>query len=73
MMFFGILMLILLWGTLIFLIVLEVRRPGGPSENFDPLPEEDALESLRELYALGKINREEYEEKRRLLTKRLFY
>ncbi len=66
-------MLILLWGTLIFLIVLEVRRAGRPSENFHPPPEEDALEILQELFALGEINKEEYEEKKRLLTKRLFY
>ena len=68
MMFFGPLMMILFWGTIILLIVLATRRWGGPSRDFHPSPQRTALEILQERFARGEINKEEYEEKRRLLT-----
>ena len=68
MMFFGPLMMILFWGTIILLVVLAIRRWGGPSRDFHPPPQKTALEILQERFARGEINKEEYEEKRRLLT-----
>jgi putative membrane protein len=66
--FVGGLMMLLFWGVLIALIVLAVRwlsdsrsGAGGSAGRRDP------LEILRERYARGEIDDEEFERRKRLL------
>jgi putative membrane protein len=70
-MFFGSFMMLLFWGGLIIVIVLAVRWAStGPARGGDgPAPGNRALDILEERYARGEIEKEEYEERRRLLSK----
>ena len=68
MIFFGLLMMILFWGTIILLVVLAIRWLRGSSRDFHLPSEKIALEILQARFARGEIDKEEYEEKRRLLT-----
>ncbi len=70
-MFFGSFMMLLFWGGLIIVIVLAVRWVStGPARGGDgPAPGNRALDILDERYARGEIEKEEYEERRRLLSK----
>ena len=70
-MFFGSFMMLLFWGGLVILIVLGVRWMGtGSSRGIGgPGLENRALEILEERYARGEIDKEEFEERRRLLSK----
>lgn len=70
-MFFGSIMMLLFWGGLIILIVLAVRWMGaGPGRaNGGAAPGSRALDVLEERFARGEIDKEEFEERRRLLSK----
>ena len=70
-MFFGSIMMILFWGGLIILIVFAVRSMGSgpPRGGHGPAPGNRALEILEERYARGEIDKEEFEERGRLLHK----
>jgi putative membrane protein len=70
-MFFGSFMMLLFWGGLIILIVFAVRSmgSGSPRGGDGPAPGNRALEILEERYARGEIDKEEFEERRRLLSK----
>ena len=70
-MIFGSLMMLLFWGGLIILIVVVVRWIGsGPTRSGDgAAPGNRALDILEERYARGEIDKEEFEERRRLLSK----
>ncbi len=70
-MFFGSFMMLLFWGGLIILIVFAVRSmgTGSPRGGDGPAPGNRALDILEERYARGEIEKEEYEERRRLLSK----
>ena len=70
-MFFGSFMMLLFWGGLILLIILAVRWMGsGPARGGEgPPPENRALDILEERFARGEIDKEEFEERRRLLSK----
>jgi putative membrane protein len=70
-MFFGSFMMLLFWGGLIILIVFAVRWMGAGSQRGGdaPAPGNRALDILEERYARGEIEREEYEERRHLLSK----
>jgi putative membrane protein len=70
-MFFGSIMMLLFWGGVIVLIVLAVRWMGsGPTRAGDAAaPENRALDILEERFARGEIDKEEFEERRRLLSK----
>ncbi len=72
MMFFGPLMMILFWGTIILLVVLAIRWLRGSSRDFHLPSEKTALEILQARFARGEIDKEAYEEKRRVLTEQLF-
>lgn len=62
---FGGLLMILFWGGLIVLAVLLVRwlAKGGTSRN--ATYESSALEILKERYARGEIDKQEFEERKR--------
>ena len=70
-MFFGPLLMILILAATIFLIVALVRWLGGSvpgvmSTNLAP-PVLTPLEILKQRYAKGEINKDEFEERRRVL------
>lgn len=62
---FGIPLMLVFWGVLIFAVIMLVRYLGagrGSSHG-------NAIEILRERYARGEISFEEYEERKRNLEK----
>ena len=68
-MIFGSLMMIAFWGGIIFLIVLLVRwLARRDSSGQGTLPaQRTPLEILQERFAKGEIDKEEFEERRRVL------
>lgn len=70
-MFFGFFMMLLFWGGLIILIILAVRWMGsGPARGGDGLAQGNrALDILEERYARGEIDKEEFQERKQLLSK----
>ena len=70
-MFFGSIMMLLFWGGLIILVVLAVRWIGSGPARGGPgaVPENRALDILEERFASGEIDKEEFEERKRLLSK----
>ncbi|MFQ5760100.1 MAG: SHOCT domain-containing protein [Acidiferrobacterales bacterium] len=68
-MIFGSLMMVLFWGGVIVVIVLLVRWLGSGSTGAVPPPTgKTALDILKERFACGEIDKEEFEERRRLLS-----
>ena len=65
-MLFGSVMMILFWGGLILLIVLAVRWLGGGLGK--AASRKTSLEILDERFARGEIDREDFEERKRLLS-----
>lgn len=70
-MFFGSFMMLLFFGGLIILIVLAIRWMGsGSAAGGDSASRGNrALDILEERFARGEIDKEEFEERRRLLSK----
>lgn len=69
-MIFGGLMMILFWGGIIVLVLLAIRWLGGgaaSSRLSSPMPHHTPLEILKDRFAKGEIDKEEYEERRKLL------
>ena len=68
-MIFGSVLMILFWGGLVLVIVLAVRWLGGRETGggVAPAPKR-ALDILDERLARGEIDREDYEERKRLLS-----
>jgi putative membrane protein len=73
-MLFGSVMMILFWGLILFVLVVAIRwaigRPhdhhaGGAAPGSG---RKRAIEILEERFARGEIDREEFEERRRLLS-----
>lgn len=56
------LMMILFWGLIIVAVVLGVRWFVGQGKGS---PSDSSLEILRQRYARGELNKEEFEAKRR--------
>ncbi len=69
-MIFGSFMMVLLWGGIILVIVLAVRWLGGgsPPAAGSPPTGSKALAILEDRFARGEIDKEEFEERRRLLS-----
>ena len=63
---FGGLMMVVFWGLVIGLIVLGVRRFSGRS---DAPSQSSALDILKERYARGEINDEEYQRLKSEITR----
>jgi putative membrane protein len=70
-MLFGSFMMLLFWGGLVILLVLAVRwiGAGSPRGSDERVPESRALGLLEERFARGEIEKEEFEERKRLLSK----
>lgn len=68
-MFMGPLMMILFLAIAVAVIVLIVRWLGGPGHGTaaHPPPGKTALDILKSRFARGEIDREEFEERRRVL------
>ena len=66
----GPLMMILFWGGLIIVVVLAVRGFGGSaSQGGTPSrPDKSALDILEDRFARGEIGKEEFEERKRVLS-----
>jgi putative membrane protein len=58
---FGWSMMVLFWAVVIYAVVWGFRPREGSG------PRDDALEVLKRRYALGEIDREEFEERRQVL------
>lgn len=69
-MFFGSFMMVLFWGSIIVLIVVAVRYlvRGSSHGAMPPASRGNALGILEERFARGEIDKEEFEERRRLLS-----
>lgn len=67
--FGGGLMMLLFWGTIIWLIVYLVKdKSGNTNEQSSTTVNFSALNILNERYAKGEINKQEFEEKKKDLT-----
>jgi putative membrane protein len=69
-MIFGSLMMFLFWGIIIIVIVLAVRWLGSGSSHGTPpaVSRNKALDILQERFARGEIDKDEFEERKRLLS-----
>ena len=67
---FGSMMMILFWGGIIVAIILAVRWLGrGSSDGTTPATSRNkALDILQERFARGEIDKDEFEERKRLLS-----
>jgi len=67
-MFFGPLMMIIFVAAIVVVVVLVVRWLGGPGHGaaHHP-PSRTPLDILKERFARGEIDKEEFEERRRVL------
>lgn len=59
----GVIMMILIWAAIIIFIVWAVKEIGG--RNHEKPNSNSALEILKERYAKGEINKEEFETKKK--------
>ena len=70
-MIFGPLLMILMLGGVIAVVVLLVRWLGGPglgtASPYHTPPGRTPLDILKERFARGEINKDEFEERRRVL------
>ena len=69
-MIFGPLFMVLVLALVVAIVVLVVRWLGGPwpgMSSSHPPPSRTPLNILKERFARGEIDKEEYEERRRVL------
>jgi putative membrane protein len=69
--FFGPLMMLFFLALAVAVVVLIVRWLGGTAQGGSPTPSaparKDAIDILKDRFARGEIEKEEFEEKRRIL------
>lgn len=68
-MIFGSIFMLVPLVILIAVIVFAARWAGGPWRAADRPPERAPLDILKERFARGEIDKEEYEDRRRILAK----
>ncbi len=68
-MIFGPLFMILFFALVIAVAALLVRWIAGPWQTHQPPPGRTALDILKERFARGEIDKEEFEERRRILER----
>jgi putative membrane protein len=63
-------MMILFWGGIILAIVFAVRWLGGATSHSaaPPTSRKSALDILQDRFARGEIDKDEFEERKRLLS-----
>lgn len=70
-MILGPLFMVLIFAAVIAFVVFLVRGIGGPGQGSQPAPpairERTALDILKERFARGEIDKDEFEERRRVL------
>ena len=68
-MFFGPMMMIIFIAAIVLVVILAVRWLGGSGHSAaqHPPPGRTPLEILKERFARGEIDKEEFEERRRVL------
>jgi len=66
-MIFGPLFMILVLAVLIAAVVLLLRWAGGPWQQTAPPHSRTALDILKERFARGEIDKNEFEERRRVI------
>lgn len=66
-MIFGPLFMIFFFALAIAVVVLIVRWLAGPWPSHQPPPSRTPLDILKERFARGEIDKEEFEERRRIL------
>jgi putative membrane protein len=67
-MVFGMVSMLLFWVLLIAAVVILIRYAGGGGISSGRQQEKTALNILKERYARGEIEREEFEQKKRDLS-----
>jgi putative membrane protein len=67
-MFFGLLTMILFIPAVVVLVVFAVRWFGGPGLHPHAPPPKTPLDILKERFARGEIDKDEFDERRRLLS-----
>jgi putative membrane protein len=67
-MIFGSIFMLLVWGGIIVLVVLALRWMGTTWSSHIAPPSKTALDILKERFARGEIDKEEFEERKRLLS-----
>lgn len=67
-MIFGLLMMILFWGGIILAIIYVIRSTRSGAGSRQP-PEKSPLDILNERFARGEIDKEEFEEKKKLISR----
>ena len=65
---FGMVSMLLFWVLLIAAIVVVIRHAWGTGVSPERRQEKTALDILKERYARGEIEREEFEQKKRDLS-----
>ena len=68
-MFGGGIMMLLIWGAIIFLLFVLVRSINATHHGTYTPPHQTALEILKVRFAKGEIDKEEYEDRRNLLER----
>jgi putative membrane protein len=68
-MFGGGIMMILIWGAIIFLLFVLARALNATHHGLHAQPHHTALEILKVRFAKGEIDKDEFEERRKLLER----
>lgn len=65
---FGMVSMLLFWVSLVAVVVIAIRYVWGTGISSESRQEKTALDILKERYARGEIEREEFEQKKRDLS-----